>query len=71
MTIINKIRQEILVWSIIVGVFTVLTLIAVNFDHIHKSLFLNSSIPASEQSLNTNRVVVDYYQPGVSVVLAQ
>lgn len=69
MTTINKIKQELLVWSVIVGVFAVLTLMAINFDIIRKSPLFNKGEPIESQSSQTNNA--ELHQPGNSVVLAQ
>ncbi len=66
---INKLHQTILVWSFILGLFAVLTVLATNLDRIR-----NSSLFDRE---NTNNKSVhdpnpfDAHQPGYSVVLHQ
>lgn len=67
MTSINKVKQELLVWAVILTIFGVLTLIAVNFDSIRKSALFNSS-SSSSGTIDEN---IELHQPGNSVVLAQ
>lgn len=69
MTTINKIKQELLVWSIIISVFAVMTLVAINIDSIRQSpLFHNDGAKESKSSQTHSE---ELYQPGNSVVLAQ
>lgn len=68
MTTISKIKQELLVWSVIVGVFAVLTLVAINLDSIRKvRLFNKEAAESSPSQVNSSAL----HQPGNSVVLAQ
>jgi hypothetical protein len=65
-TIKEKAKQEILVWSVIVGVFTILTFIAINLDRIHQSLDKDRSHIESPK-----KAASESWEPGYSIVLAQ
>ncbi|WP_276373902.1 hypothetical protein [Chryseolinea sp. H1M3-3] len=69
MTTINKIKQELLAWSVVLAVFAVLTLLAVNFDNIRNSRWFNSS--GTKESAEMHHDNVELHQPGNSTVLAQ
>lgn len=43
MKTINKIKHELLAWSVVLAVFAMLTLLAVNFDSIRHSPLFKSS----------------------------
>lgn len=66
MTTLNKIKQEIIAWSVIAVAFGMLTFAALNLDTIRQSPLLNPT----QGSISPQHVDSDF-QPGNTVVLAQ
>ena len=63
-------KETLLVWTIIVSLFAILTVISVNFDGIIDSSFLNKKEQNVESFHSGSRDEL-LNQPGYSVVLAQ
>lgn len=65
MTTIDKYKNEIIVWSVITAVFTVLSIFAFNFDRLRSTAQVKN-LPATEAVSEPG-----FFQPGHSVVLMQ
>lgn len=67
MTSDRKTKQELLVGSVIVALFAILTLVAINLNNVRKSP-LPSSKSANDRSLEVNNATIIH--PGIPVVLS-
>lgn len=70
MTTFNRMKEDIMVWSIIIAVFALLTLVAVNFDQIRKTRFFNKTSSTSAATPAKQVAQPEFFQPGHTVVVA-
>lgn len=70
MTTFNRMKEDIMVWSIIIAVFALLTLVAVNFDQIRKSRLFNKASNTSFATPEKRVAQPEFFQPGHTVVVA-
>lgn len=69
MATFNRMKEDIMVWSIIIAVFALLTLVAVNFDQIRKSPLFNKASNTPVATPAKQVVQPEFFQPGHAVVV--